>query len=773
MKTNEIVTYFKNTQQKGDGEYMACCPAHDDQNPSLSIRYNKERNNTSIKCFAGCETKDILDKIGLRISDLYEDNYKKKLSKETVYNYFDEKANIVYRRIRKEYADGTKTFLPVQPDGTKNLKGVRRVIYNLPAVLNASTIYFVEGEKCADIINQSDYVATTLDSGSNSRWFPHFSEWLQGKEIIIIPDNDEAGLKYAKNILDNLPNAKVVKLPDIQEKEDVYDWLMSGHCMEEIPKLPLFDLSRQQKKQQEEHAGKTSNQKETQSETLIRLVEENGAIVFHDTSKNCYVSLAIDGHRELLEINSNNFQLWANGLYFKQTGVPIKTVNLTSVIEILSSKALFDNKEDFSLYERVAKNEDAFWYDLTNNDWQAVTITTDGWKINDNPPILFRRYRHQNPQSNPRTNGNISKLLKYINIKQRKTLFLCWVVSCFIPGIPHAMPVFYGEKGAAKTTACELLKKLIDPSALDTLSLPNSSRDLTIMLKQHWFLPFDNVSHISEEKSDILCRAITGGGIQERRLYTNSEDYIYTFQKCIAINGINNIVERADLLDRAILIELSRIKEEERQELSKVLSNFEEDLPEILGGVFDVLSKAMAIYPTVKLDKLPRMADFARWCYAIAEAMGENGQVFIDEYTLNQEYQNTELLNSNMVAILILKFMENTPEWSGKVSDLYNILASSAENMGINRKSKDFPSQPNGLSRCLNNLKSNLEWTGITYMKEAKSDGNYIFLKNQKTSPLPPYIQIPRENKALPKYEFTSTDTAYENEDDEEQIVDF
>ena len=756
---------------------MACCPAHVDKTPSLSIRYMKDRKCTSIHCFAGCDTKDVLDKAGLKFNDLYEEQKGKKIMNEIRYSYHDEKGNLVYTRIRKEYADGRKTFIPIQPDGTKNLKGVDRVIYNLPAVLNASTVYFVEGEKCADIINQTGYVATTLDCGSNSKWLPYFNEWLQDKEIIIIPDNDEAGLKYAKTILDNLPNAKVVKLPDVKEKGDIYDWVMSGHKMEEIAELPLFDLigyfnsPNQNEKQStgDSRKRKSSSSDETQSEMLIRLVEENGAYVFHDANNNCHVSLAIDNHREIRDITSENFLYWLSGLYYKHTKRTIRKESLKQVIEILSAIALFEHKDAIPLYERVAKKGGDFWYDLTNDEWQAIKITLEGWTVENNPPLLFSRYGHQNSQSYPSKNGDISRLLKYINISQRETLFLCWVVSCFVPDIPHAMPIFHGEKGAAKTTACELLKKLIDPSSLGAMKLSKSVKDLIIHFKEHWFVPYDNISEIKPEISDTLCRAITGGGIQVRKLYTNSESCIYTFQKCIALNGINNVAERADLLDRAILIELSRISEEDRKELSVVYREFDEDLHYILGGVFDVLSKAMKIYPTVKLNKLPRMADFARWCYAIAEAMGENGQVFIDEYTLNQEYQNKVLLESSTVATLIWRFMENRSEWYGSMTDLYNIFSSIAESIGINPKSKEFPEKPNVLGRKLNELKSNLELIGITFVRKNTGNANCISIENKKTSPLPPYVLNTRQNTVLSEYGNIPTDIVYEKEEKEER----
>jgi len=375
------------------------------------------------------------------------------------------------------------------------------------------------------------------------------------------------------------------------------------------------------------------------------------------------------------------------------------------------------------------------------------------------------------PQIYPNQNGDINRILKYINIKHNHTLFLCWLVCCFVPDIPHAMAVFFGEKGAAKSTACSFLKKLIDPSALDTLTLQSSSRSLAVNLQQHWFLPFDNVSNISLETSDTLCRAITGGGIQQRRLHTNAEDYIFTFKRCLAINGINNVATRPDLLDRAILIELSRISEEDRRELSVVQAELIDDLPYILGGVFDTLSKAMKIYPTVKLDKLPRMADFARWGFAIGEALGGYGEKFLNEYNTNQQYQNTEIINSDVVATLTVAFMKDKAEWTGTISKLFNELSELASKYGINPKSKVFPSYPNVLSRKLNGLRSNLQAEGITYITAYKSYGTTITINNEKISPLPPYEDILPD--IIRKTNGDNMEIISENGDNDDDIVNF
>lgn len=150
-----------------------------------------------------------------------------------------------------------------------------------------------------------------------------------------------------------------------------------------------------------------------------------------------------------------------------------KRENVLQAIEILKGKALYENPKDIAVHIRVAKYNDCLWYDLGNKRNEAVVITDHGWEVVKNPPVLFISHKHQKPQCYPDKNGDVRKVLNYINIKKYQTLFLCRLISCFIPEIPHVMPIFFGEKGAAKTTTCELLKNIIDPSVLKTLSIEN------------------------------------------------------------------------------------------------------------------------------------------------------------------------------------------------------------------------------------------------------------------------------------------------------------
>ncbi len=744
MNKEEILSHFKEVKRSGNG-YTCLCPAHNDHNPSCSITFNGEWAN--VHCFVGCSKDDILRNAKLKKGDLFmgERQYYQKSEDKSLwlppvrYTYQDEVGNVLYtkcvsysKKVIPKDTKPKKTCGYELPNGSKTLKGVKRVPYQLPLFKDANTIFVVEGEKCAKIVTEHGYVATTLDSGANSKWNDEYLQYFEGKEVIILPDNDEPGMKYARMFKKHIPWSVIKILPELEKSEDVYDWLKKGHSMEEIEDIEEYIPNKQ---------AKTSEDKRNQSELLLELIENENIKVFTNDSNDPYVTIYVDSHREILPIESKDFSLWLQMLYYKKTGSTIRNDNLSQVINLLCFNARVQGGEKIRLFNRVAKQENDFWYDMTDKKFSAIRISVDGWSVVNIPPILFRRYRHQEPQVTPQHNGDINKLFEYVNVVKFKTLFLCWLVACFVPDIPHPMPVIYGEKGAAKSTACEFLKKLIDPSVMDTLSLSKDERTLMVTLQSHYYLPFDNVSTVTSEVSDILCRAITGGAVQHHKLYTNGEDYIFKFKRCLTINGISSVANRSDLLDRSIMLELQRVTGDKRREQREIYDSFERDRPYILGAIFDILSQAMKIYPTVKLNKLPRMADFCRWGYAIGEAMGGCGEEFLNEYRENQSFQNIEVVNSDMVAFLIIEFMRTKQEWKGLVSDLLKKIHEEAPKHGISTKSNMIPQYPNRLSQRIKGVKSNLEGLGISYeFDRTRSNGTYIRLQNNNfSSPSSPY----------------------------------
>jgi hypothetical protein len=151
------------------------------------------------------------------------------------YNYRDEKGDSLFQTVRLDPKDFRQRH--VNGDGTWvwNLDGVRRVLYRLPDLLAAPldrTVYVVEGEKDADRVRSFGLVATTNPMGAG-KWSDEYSEYLRDRHIVILPDNDQAGHDHAQKVALSLngvaATVKIVALPGLPDKGDVFDWFDADH----------------------------------------------------------------------------------------------------------------------------------------------------------------------------------------------------------------------------------------------------------------------------------------------------------------------------------------------------------------------------------------------------------------------------------------------------------------------------------------------------------------------------------------------------------------
>jgi hypothetical protein len=730
-----VLSRLQGVRKDGRG-WKALCPAHDDRKPSLKVDEG-EGGKVLVKCFAGCRTEDIVAAIGLNMSNLYpEPERKRKVI--AAYDYKDASGKLLFQVCRT--AD--KRFFQRRPDGrggwVNGLGDVKPVLYRLPEVLKAvqrgETVFIPEGEKDVDNLARLGLAATTAPMGAG-KWRDYYSEHLKGAKAVILPDNDEPGRKHAqqaaKSLYGKAASVKVLELPGLPEKGDISDWLAAGGTREELLELAAEAPEWEPQKQGEEKSKDSEEDKPSQADILIRIATGE-AYLFHDEARDGYASLPINGHRETWPLRSKFFKQWLVRRFYEQTEKSPNNEAIRQALNVIEAKAVFDGPE-IKLNLRVAEHEGALWYDPANDAWQAVKITPDGWEIVDNPPILFRRYKNTAAQVLPQRGGSLEALRKYINPYSRGgnvstsglealrkyinlkddedwLLLIALIVHAFVPGIPHAIPVFYGDKGAAKTTAQRVIRKLVDPAIRDTMTLPNDKNELVLMLMTNYAPCFDNLDGLSPWQSDMLCQAATGGGISKRELYTDTDEVILSFLRCPMLNGINLVASRDDLLDRCVLFKLERIDEEERKTETEFWREFDKDRPYILGAIFDVLAKALQIYPDVKLPVLPRMADFATWGYAIMEAAGDMGEAFLRAYRKNIAGAVEEAVTNDIVGAVIAEFMDGKEEWEGTATELLEALS---ELPSVNEKDKAWPKRPNTLTRKLNKIKSALADYGI------------------------------------------------------------
>ena len=132
-------------------------------------------------------------------------------------------------------------------------------------------------------------------------------------------------------------------------------------------------------------------------------------------------------------------------------------------------------------------------------------------------------------------------------------------------------------------------------------------------------MALDNLSHIADWFSDALCRAATGDGNVKRQLYTDNDLAVIQFRRCIIINGIDMGGLDGDLTDRLALVDLGRITEAQRRDETELEAEWLQAHPDILGGLLDLAAKVHHRVPTIRVDRLPRMADFAKVLACIDE----------------------------------------------------------------------------------------------------------------------------------------------------------
>lgn len=476
--------------------------------------------------------------------------------------------------------------------------------------------------------------------------------------------------------------------------------------------------------------------RKSQADKLVELVEVCGVTLFQDQMGEPYAHVPINGHYETLRIKSRGFKRWVSKVFWDVENKAPSPNALQSAFTILEGKAVHEGKI-YSLENRLAVLDGTIWYDLGDSDWRALKITKEGWQIENNPPILFRRYNHQKTQSEPLKDVKIEDLRQFLDFTNipdphQQILILVYIVACFIPDIPHPISIFYGPQGASKTTLGRMLRSLIDPSIVGVLSLSNHN-ELPQHLSHHWFAFFDNITTFSDQVSDMFCRAVTGEGFMKRELYTDEDDVIYVFRRCVGFNGINLAAYKPDLLDRALLFRLDRIVKEKRKTESEIWTAFDKAKPSMLGAIVTAISKAMVLKETVVLKEKPRMADFTVWGCAIAEALGFTQEQFLNAYYANINYQHLEAIQESPIAVAIIHFMKMKQEWQGTATQLLEELNTVATELHLDTYEKYWPKAPNTLSRRLNEVKTNLGETGISIDLTKISDGSRIIKMYKRT----------------------------------------
>ena len=238
MRPLERVLEALSGAEAHQGYHLALCPAHEDRDPSLSVR-EAEDGKVLLHCFAGCELADVVAAAGLELSDLFPDAQEsvgavRRKSRPaspagapgattTAYEIRGPTGDLVAVHERREAADGSKRFYWSTPGGGRGLGALKTPslplygMEKLRAWPKEAPIVLVEGEKAADALLARKIRALGTATGANSAPSPEVLGQLAGRRIVLWPDADGPGREHMKKVARNLENAGVARI-------GLYEW---------------------------------------------------------------------------------------------------------------------------------------------------------------------------------------------------------------------------------------------------------------------------------------------------------------------------------------------------------------------------------------------------------------------------------------------------------------------------------------------------------------------------------------------------------------------
>ncbi len=509
-------------------------------------------------------------------------------------------------------------------------------------------------------------------------------------------------------------------MPGIDDYRARVDEQMAGG------ELPAVDL--------EDADGK----KKSQSTLLIELADRFE--LFHDPDLNAY---AVDTGviRRVYAVRSKDFRNRLSGDFFALTGKGCNGNAVSDALATIEAKAVHQG-ERRPVYLRVARVDDCLYVDLADDRWRVVRVTADDWSILDRSPVDFIRRAGMAPFPDPVAGASIEQLRDFINVEPDDfSLLVGWVLGAYRARGEYPILVLQGEEGSGKSTAGRVLRALTDPSTVPLRSPPKTIDDLLVSATGNHVVALDNLSGITAEIADALCRLSTGGGMDKRKLFTDSEQVLVDLTRPIIVNGIDQIATRSDLASRSIIVRLPSITRQISSE-EKFRQDFAEALPGLFGVVLTGLSASLA-RGYFEIEGRVRMVDFVRWVSMAEPALGWRQGTFLDRFVHMRSRAIEDGLEASPLGSTLMEYMASigpVRAWSPTPTHMLETLTEVA---GARAKSKSWPQSPRGLLNAMSRLAPSLRAVGITFTKDENHDRRYHIHSTGKKAPHAPQAPQP------------------------------
>lgn len=470
----------------------------------------------------------------------------------------------------------------------------------------------------------------------------------------------------------------------------------------------------------------------TVADELVAMVTER-AELFHDTAGDAFATVADEGIHKTFRLDTKAFDDWLSYAFYQFTkegggmgraasDTAIRTAKVT-----LSGIAKHEGSEH-PVYLRAAPWLAGYVVDLGGEDWRVIEVLPTGWRVLDKSPVRFWRSAPMRPLPVPERGGDLGRLWEFANIPAKvRPLVLAWMLEAWRPETPFPVLELCGEKGTAKSSTQDKIRRMVDPNAVNLRAAPKSVEDVYIGAGCNWLVSFNNLSHLSAQQQDAFCTLATGGGFAARTLYTNADETLIECKRPVVINGVVPLVTAQDLADRVIHAALESIEYRDETELETA---FSEAWPAILGGLLDWFVETLAHLPNVKPQRLPRMGDFAKLGEAMMQAQGHGVGAFLALYSDNRRESVERGLDASSVASAVREMVD---AHQGGGAAFVGTMKALLDRLANHRGTADaWPKSPKGLGGELRRQQSALRTIGIeVVIGKAGREGVSVTIKRE------------------------------------------
>ena len=389
---------------------------------------------------------------------------------------------------------------------------------------------------------------------------------------------------------------------------------------------------------------------------------------------------------------------------FMVTGRAMNQQALADAMTMAEGMAMTPGKKRGRPALRVARAPDgAIIIDLSRDDGLMVWVTPAGWGTTVRPPVLFRRTPAMAALPVPVQRGNMAKMGGLVNLHSINEMALyagCRLMSA-LPEGTRPVEILTGQPGAAKTTTTRITVEWLG----GTMSpMPKDARDWAAIAAATRVLGHDNISHLTADRQDLMCKAASGHEHLGRALYTDVDLFKVAFEPLtLVVNGVEVGDLRGDLIRRSVPHRLDRPGRYTGD--AEIAAQWEAAHGDALGWLLDLLVRVLRQMERTARPGADSLPGFAH-VLASLDSLWGTGALALWRDSQHELYE--EAADADPVALALRKGI--TAPWEGTAAQLLDLLDSQV--LLPPSPSPGRPWTPRGLAAKLDRAQAALEALG-------------------------------------------------------------